>query len=77
MNDFGPLTIRLRDFGIAQQALRRELLEAKHLGICKIGTSVHGRSDFKSLALMLQNGNDIIKTDITLTRVKKEKETLS
>ncbi len=61
------LTIKLRNFGTAQQALSRELLEAKHLGICKITTSENGKPVFKSLASMLKSGNDTIRTDIILT----------
>ncbi len=69
------VTISLRNFGTAQQALCRELLEAKQLGICKITTSKGQKPVFKSLASMLHNGKDIIKTDIILTNVGS-KETL-
>ncbi len=62
------LTIKLRNFGTEQEALCRELLAAKQLGICKITTSENGKPVFKSLASMLRSGNDIIKTDIILTR---------
>ncbi len=62
------VTIKLRNFGTRQEALCRELLAAQHLGICKITTSENGKPVFKSLASMLENGRDIIKTDIILTR---------
>ncbi len=75
MNDSGQLTIRLKNFGIKQEALCRELLGAKHLGICKITTSVNGKPVFRSLDSMLRSGSDIIKTDIILTNVGL-KETL-
>jgi len=68
------VTIRLRNFGTAQEALCRELLAAQHLGICKITTSENGKPVFKSLVGMLENGKDIIKTDIILTK-KGSKET--
>ncbi len=61
------VTIKLKNFGRMQEALVRELLAAHSLGICKISTSENGRPVFKSLASMLRSGNDIIKTDITLT----------
>ncbi len=63
------LTIKLKNFGIQQQALCKELLAARHLGICKITTSVNGRPVFRSLDSMLKSGNDFIRTDITLTIV--------
>ncbi len=69
------LTVKLRNFGIKQQALCRELLEAKHLGICKITTSENGKPVFRSLDSMLESGNDTIKIDIILTR-EDSKETL-
>jgi len=62
------VTIKLRNFGSKQEALCRELLEAQHLGICKITTSENGKLVFKSLDSMLESGNDIIKTDIILTK---------
>ncbi len=61
------VTIKLRNFGMKQQALARELLEAKHLGICKISTSTKEVSAFKSLALMLESGSVSMKIDIILT----------
>ncbi len=62
-------TIKLRNFGMAQQALCRELLAAKSLGICRITTSENGKPVFKSLASMLRSGRDSIKIDIILTNV--------
>ncbi len=61
------VSIKLKNFGRMQEALVRELLAAKSLGICKICTSENGKPVFRSLVSMLQSGNDIIKTDITLT----------
>ncbi len=69
-NVSGPLTIRLKNFGIQQQALRRELLEAKHLGICKIIISEGVKPVFKNLDLTSESGQNTIRTDITLTREK-------
>ncbi len=62
------VTIKLRNFGIAQQELARELLEAKPLGICKIITSPRGRQSFKSLDSILRSGNVTMKIDIILTK---------
>ncbi len=70
------VTIKLRNFGTKQEALCRELLAAKSLGICKITTSENGKPVFKSLVSMLESGNDIIKTDIILTN-EGSKETWS
>ncbi len=61
------VTIKLNNFGTKQEALCRELLAAKSLGICKITTSENGESVFKSLDSMLKGGKDIIRTDIILT----------
>ncbi len=68
-------TIKLRNFGTKQQALVKELLAAKSLGICKITTSVNGKPVFRSLDSILKNGNDTIKIDIILTN-DGSKETL-
>ena len=67
--DSSPLTIRLRNFGIMQQALCKELLGAQQLGICKITTLANGKQSFKSLDSIYGNGKDTILTDITLTNV--------
>ncbi len=62
------VTIKLRNFGIAQEALSRELLAAKPLGICKIITSTNQKQSFKSLGSILRSGNVSMKIDIILTR---------
>ncbi len=67
-------TIKLRNFGILQEALVKELLEAKSLGICKITTSVNQKPVFRSLDSMLENGRDTMKIDIILTRNDREEE---
>ncbi len=70
------VTIKLRNFGIMQQALARELLEAKPLGICKITTSREGRQSFKSLDSILKSGDVSMKIDIILTKNDREEEIL-
>ncbi len=62
------VTIKLRNFGMQQRALARELLEAKPLGICKITTSPKGKQSFKSLDSILKSGNVSMKIDIILTK---------
>ncbi len=62
------VTIKLRNFGRLQEALSRELLEAKPLGICKITTSPEGKQSFKSLVSILKGGNVSMKIDIILTK---------
>ncbi len=69
------VTIKLNNFGIMQQALARELLEAKPLGICKIITSPEGKQSFKSLDSILKSGNVTMKIDIILTKKDPEEET--
>ncbi len=66
------VTIKLRNFGIRQRELVKELLRAKSLGICKITTLENGKLVFKSLASMLESGRDTILTDIILTRKDSE-----
>ncbi len=61
------VSFKLKNFGRMQEALVRELLAAKSLGICKISTSVNGKSNFKSLDSILLSGNDTMKIDIILT----------
>jgi len=56
-----------------QQALCRELLEAKQLGICKTSTSVGQKSVFKSLDSILGSGSDDMRIDIILTREEPNK----
>ncbi len=62
------VTIKLNNFGTAQQELSRELLEAKPLGICKIITSPKGKQSFKSLDSILKSGNVTMRIDIILTK---------
>jgi len=62
------VTIKLRNFGTAQEALSRALLKAKPLGICRITTLPEGKSSFKSLGSILKSGNVTMKIDIILTR---------
>ncbi len=69
------VTIKLNNFGMAQQALARELLEAKPLGICKIITSAKAKRSFRSLDSILKSGNVSMKIDIILTRNDPEEET--
>ncbi len=69
------VTIKLRNFGMQQQELARELLEAKPLGICKIITSPEGRQSFKSLDSILKSGNVSMRIDIILTRRDPEEGT--
>ncbi len=69
------VTIKLRNFGMQQQALARELLQAKPLGICKIITSEDQKLSFKSLDSILASGNVSMKIDIILTN-EKSRETL-
>ncbi len=66
------VTIKLKNFGRMQEALSRELLEAKPLGICKIITSHQARQSFKSLGSMLESGNVTMRIDIILTRKESE-----
>ncbi len=69
------VTIKLNNFGLAQQELSRALLEAKPLGICKITTSENQKSSFKSLDSILKSGNVSMKIDIILTRKDHVEET--
>ncbi len=69
------VTLRLKNFGLAQQELVRELLAAKPLGICKITTSPEGKRSFKSLDSIWRNGNDTMKIDIILTKNDPEEGT--
>ncbi len=66
---------KLRNFGMQQQALARELLGAKPLGICKIITSQEGKQSFKSLGSILKSGNVSMRIDIILTRNDPEEGT--
>jgi len=69
------LTVKLRNFGLQQQELCRELLAAKQLGICKTTTSAKVKPVFKSLDSILKDGSDTIRIDIILTRSDPEEET--
>ncbi len=69
------VTIKLNNFGTKQEALSRELLAAKPLGICRITTSPEGERSFKSLGSILKSGNVSMKIDIILTRNGQEEET--
>ncbi len=69
------VTIKLNNFGTAQEALSRELLGAKPLGICKIITSTSQKRSFKSLGSILKSGNVTMKIDIILTRNDPEEGT--
>ncbi len=66
------VTIKLLNFGTRQQALAKELLEAKPLGICKIITSADQKSSFRSLDSILKSGNVSMRIDIILTNVKSK-----
>ncbi len=59
---------KLRNFGIMQQELVKELLEAKALGICKITTFVDPKLNFKSLDITWPNGKNSTRTVTILTK---------
>ncbi len=59
---------KLNDFGIAQQALVKELLLAKPLGICKITTYVDPKLNFKNLDITYENGKTSTRTVTILTK---------
>ncbi len=67
--------IKLRNFSIAQQALSRELVLAKPLGICKITTCVDQKFAFKNLDLTYSVGKNTIRT-VTILTNDELKETL-
>ncbi len=60
--------IKLKDFSMAQQALAKELVEAKQLGICKITTYVDQKYDFKNLDLTRDVGLATTRTVTILTK---------
>ncbi len=60
--------IKLRNFGIAQQELVKELLLAQPLGICKITTYVDPKLSFKNLDITWQNGKNTTRTVTILTK---------
>ncbi len=69
----GKLLInKLNAFFTAQQALSRELQEAKPLGTCRITTSKGRKHVFRSLDSMLENGRNSIRTVITHTNVSQK-----
>ncbi len=59
---------KLRNFGIAQQELAKELVVAQPLGICKITTYVDPKFGFKSLDLTYENGKCSTRTVTILTK---------
>ncbi len=67
--------IKLKNFSLAQQALVKELLLAKPLGICKITTYVDPRLNFKNLDITYVNGKSTTRTVTILTK-DELKETL-
>ncbi len=58
---------KLKNFSLVQRELSRELLAAKHLGICKITTYVDPKCDFKSLAITYESGKSTTQTVTILT----------
>ncbi len=58
---------KLKNFSMAQQALSKELVLAKPLGICKITTYVDPRFVFKNLDLTYVNGKNSTRTVTILT----------
>ncbi len=67
--------IKLKNFSLAQQALVKELLLAKPLGICRITTYVDPRLNFKNLDITYVNGKSTTRTVTILTK-DELKETL-
>ncbi len=59
---------KLRKFSMAQQALSKELVLAKPLGICKITTYVDPKFGFKNLDLTYVNGKCSTRTVTILTK---------
>ena len=66
---------KLNKFSMAQQALCKELVLAKPLGICKITTYVDPKFGFKNLDLTYVNGKSTTRTVTILTK-DELKETL-
>ncbi len=58
---------KLNKFSMAQVALSKELLGAKHLGICKITTSVDPKLNFRGLDLTYNVGKNTTRTVTILT----------
>ncbi len=61
---------KLKNFSMAQQALSKELVLAKPLGICKITTYVDPKLNFKSLDITFGNGRNTTRTVTILTNEK-------
>ncbi len=61
---------KLKNFSMAQQALSKELVLAKPLGICKITTYVDPELNFKSLDITFGNGRNTTRTVTILTNEK-------
>ncbi len=59
---------KLRNFGIAQQELAKELVLAQPLGICKITTYVDPKLNFRNLDLTYNVGRNAIRTVTILTK---------
>ncbi len=59
---------KLRNFGIAQQELAKELVLAQPLGICKITTYVDPKLNFRNLDLTYENGKSSTRTVTILTK---------
>ncbi len=66
---------KLRNFSMAQQALSKELVLAKPLGICRITTYVDPKFVFKNLDLTYNVGKDTTRT-VTILTNDELKETL-
>jgi len=64
---------KLRNFGIAQQELARELVLAQPLGICKITTYVDPKFGFRNLDLTYENGRNSTRT-VTILTSEESKE---
>ncbi len=60
--------VKLRNFSMAQQALSKELVLVKSLGICKITTYVDPKFGFKNLDLTYVNGKCSTRTVTILTK---------
>ncbi len=60
--------IKLKRFITVQQEVSLALLEAKHLGICKITTYVDPKIGFKNLDLTKESGVATMRTVTILTR---------
>jgi len=59
---------KLKNFSMVQQALVKELVLAKPLGICKITTYVDPKLGFKNLDITYENGKNTTRTVTILTK---------